>query len=172
MVGTADSVLIREVSLIQPCIPLSISAHPDLAGMCFEVAGTLLGSLIQGIAIALSGHSSNTACIQGGTRTYDDALEGAYRYGALTVAVVAILAGLVPFFGVKEQRGRLWWVGMAHCGRFIEVMALWGKIVCMLLYKKVCVCGLLYTKECVCYCTVKSVWGGYYTLKSVCVIIH
>ena len=108
MVGKPDSVLIREVSLIQPCIPLSISAHPDLPGMCFEVAGTLLGSLIQGIAIALSGHNSNTACIQGGTRTYDDALEGAYRYGALTVAVVAILAGLVPFFGVKEQRGGLW----------------------------------------------------------------
>ena len=85
--------------------------------MCFEVAGTMLGSLVQGMAIALSRGNSNTACIQGGARTYDDTMEGAYRYGALTVAVVAVLAGLVPFFGVKEQRGRL---GLVQRVRVIE----------------------------------------------------
>ena len=91
--------------LVAHLLPVSMYCSPWPTGMCFEVAGTLLGSLIQGMAIALSRHNSDPACVQGGTRTYDDALEGAYRYGALAVAVVAVLAGFIPFFGVKEQRG-------------------------------------------------------------------
>ena len=66
----------------------------------------MLGSLIQGMAIALSQDKSSSECIQdGGTRSYDPIMEGAYRYGAITVAVVAVVAGLVSFFGVKEQKG-------------------------------------------------------------------
>ena len=72
--------------------------------MVFEVAGTMLGSLIQGLAITAFVGSANT-CENGGVRTYDIRQERAYRYGSFTIAVITFICGLITFFGVKEQKG-------------------------------------------------------------------
>jgi Na+/melibiose symporter-like transporter len=74
--------------------------------MCFEVFGTFLGSLIQGMSLVIFQAPSLDSCAGDGSseRTYSVSLERGYRYGALTISVIVVLCGLITFFGVKEQK--------------------------------------------------------------------
>ena len=75
--------------------------------MCFEVLGTLLGSVIQGMSLVIFGGPSLDSCTDdgGSSRMFNLYLERGYRYGALVIAALAFVSGLITFFGVKEQKG-------------------------------------------------------------------
>ena len=73
-------------------------------GMCFEVAGTLIGVLVY-TAYYIGLASSSTADCDEGERVPDLDMRAAFRWHGLTLGILVVVFVFVTFIGVKEQNG-------------------------------------------------------------------
>ena len=84
-----------------------ISLSPSRVGMCFEVAGTLLGIVVYTIFFVSLVHNKEEDC-NNEDRQPDHEMRATFRYHALTLGVLTFFFILTTFLGVREQQGQLY----------------------------------------------------------------
>ena len=77
--------------------------------MCFEVFGTLLGILVFTVYYTGFVQNKENGCDEG-ERLPDIQKRRAYLYHGLTVGVLLLVFIVITFFGVREQKGDLYYV--------------------------------------------------------------
>lgn len=83
---------------------LLFSLH-NIIGMCFEVAGTLLGISVYTVFYTSLVHNKDDSC-SNGERQPDQDMRATFRYHALTLGVLTFFFILTTFIGVREQQGQ------------------------------------------------------------------
>ena len=79
-----------------------------IAGMCFEILGTVIGVFVYTMYYLGLANSSTDSCQRSSEeREPDSSLRAAYRWHGLTLGCFAIIFVFVTFITVREQSGEL-----------------------------------------------------------------